>query len=359
MTVLDLLHHRSGISPEEDTRPEDDQKTLESTVLRVADSFGPAGDFTYTNVNYDATALIVERVSETPYETYVAENVFTPARMADAVVGWEGADHPEVAVGHYPWVALGYRPHDEYRPGTELGGAVTYANIDDMAAYVLAHLDGSLVSTEGAEILRRGPIVNEDFGLEYAGGLFHEPPGIEGAPDEFIDFATQWHDGASQTWRSDMWFVPELGLGMVILANGNDNIDPGWIGQLSDNAKLIMSGQEPADVVPTASPLERASKWLALGLVVAQVLLAVAWFATGGRRLIGWIALGVDLVMLAYLTLGPTLIGGGLPLSAIMENPDFEVLIWSAIVLLVWGAVRTVIMFRGRPARNDAVTADA
>lgn len=357
VTIEDLLHHSSGLPYYEAARTLDSSMdTLETTVLRLEPLFGRVDEFEYTNGAYDTLALVVQRVSGIPFEDYIADHVFDPVGMVGSVVGRSGADLDGAAVGHYEWLILGPRPAGGLEgPGEELGGQIMYSTARDLAAYVGAHMAGSLGPDE---ILYRGAVVSPDAAVEYAGGLWWEPP-WEGPLGDFADHPTSWHDGASPSFRSLISFTHDIDVGIVILANWNEDVGEEWIGPMSYNIRRIMSGMEPEEVHLPLDPFIRWSKWITLGIVVAQIALVAAVAPAVRRRrrgevvgVGGWVLVGlaslVDLVSVVFLVWVPPNVVG-VPLAEILELPDFGLLGRVMVVALGWAIVRTGLLL-WRPA---------
>ena len=188
ITLRDLLYHSAGIPQYEDAvSVSEDHDTLEATVLRLEPLFGQSDGFAYTNGAYDTLALVVERVSGLPFDEYVTANVFEPLGMDSSMVGDDGRDLPGAVDGYFKWVLLGYRPLEEFRPGTEVGSGKMWSSAEDMARYLMVHLNSGAVggtrvlSVEGLEMLHEGPVIDEAVGLaqgtglRYGGGLFIQP----------------------------------------------------------------------------------------------------------------------------------------------------------------------------------------
>ena len=369
VTVREVMHHRSGIPGELYPRP--DQHDLGATS-EVGPYLEAGADFVYTNLNYDLLALIVERVSGEQFADYVAEKVFGPLSMERSAVGTDRAQELNPTGGHYKWLLLGHRPLDMEVDHGQVGSAAMYSTAHDMANYLIAHMNGGvfegtrLVSEEAIATLHRAPADRIDG---YGGGLFVEPAGSFETPAALAGYKTVWHQGNSETFRSLMWMTLGPDIGMVILANGNDVIDGSWIGQLSDGARLLISGEEPTNVAATADFLTRWSKhiFLAIALIeLALVLLVIRTLRTlrRGQPLAAghWILLATATLIdvgagILVFVVTPSV--AEVPLAIVMEFPDYQILLTGIILLVAWGLIRTILagLWLSRSQRTDPSSA--
>lgn len=147
--------------------------------------------------------------------------------------------------------------------------------------------------------------------------------------------------------------LPEIGLGVVVLANGNDFTDETRIPQIRDNIILLLLGERPFEVTAVSDALTRWGKHLLALVVVGQVALAGLSAAPLGRlrqRLNlgrwGWSVLAaatvLDLVALA-LILFVIPRASGAPLQVTRSLPDFGPLIAAMMVGVGWGSLRTAL----------------
>ena len=96
ITVRQLLEHRSGLAnvtefPAWMKQAERSSSTRPLGTLRFAGSrpleFDPGSRFRYSNTNYIALGLVIEKVSGKPYEQYVKEEVFAPLSITAPRIG--------------------------------------------------------------------------------------------------------------------------------------------------------------------------------------------------------------------------------------------------------------------------------
>lgn len=104
VTIQHLLNHTSGIfnyakarnalSWERRYEPEEIWRYIRGKELL----FTPGSRYSYSNSNTLLLAMILEKVSKTPYREYVKQNILTPAGMKNT--GFEGEELPLLAQGH-------------------------------------------------------------------------------------------------------------------------------------------------------------------------------------------------------------------------------------------------------------------
>lgn len=371
VSVRDLAHHRSGLSRPVGVEPmvAPSGESLEDNVARLAPLLRSDAAVQYSNANYDALALIVERASNLSFEQYLQRFLFEPLAMDRTFMAKSRAADVGFARGHYHTLFLGYRRLDLFPPAGMAGSAGVFSSADDMTHLLIAHLNGGsfrgkqVLSQSAMEVLQTPP-AGAGRGPARVVGWVASPafPPSPATPDQLSNLDMLSHDGTWPTYRSVMWIVPEADVGFVVLANGNDVTDETLLPQLSRNVRLLLFDQDPLPVTPLSEPLRRWSKELLLVVVLGQVSLAVASIPIlvrlrrrtavplGGRLLLG-VATVVDIVAaVAVLWIIPNTAEA--PLSVAMSLPDLRLLIGAMIVAITWGIIRTVLIVHAAASRR-------
>lgn len=180
------------------------------------------------------------------YDRAMQELVFTPLQMKATTHDFKKAKRGDVAVPHSPDVdGKITRVHDDannmvigVRPA---GGAWSTAR--DVLKYVQMELDegklpgGATYIGKEALLARRAPQVAIGTDATYGMGLM---------VDTTHDVTVVHHGGDVFGFHSDMMWLPEHGVGAVVLTNG----DPGWLIRGSFRRKLLevlFDGRPEAD----------------------------------------------------------------------------------------------------------------
>ena len=180
------------------------------------------------------------------YDRAMQARVFEPLGMTSTTHDFDRAERGNAAAPHAPDVdgrmtsAVGQvnRSIIHVRPA---GGA--WSNIDDMLRYVSMELaegllpDGRRHVSRAALMARRAPQVHMSADVTYGMGLRTNT--AYGTP-------LIHHGGSMIGFYSDMMWLPEHGVGAVILANG----DPGWLIRAQFRRKLLevlFDGRAEAD----------------------------------------------------------------------------------------------------------------
>jgi hypothetical protein len=154
-----------------------------------------------------------------------------------------------------------------------------------------------------------------------------------------------------------MWMMPEVEVGFVVLANGNDITDESLLPQVAQGVKYLLFDLEPREITALSPLLLRWSKHLLLAVVVGQVLFAMAAgiFMTRilgshrpDRRAWGILVAAtiLDLVALAgILWIIPSV--GQAPLRVVLDQPDYRILIIGMAAGVGWGVIRTTLVATG------------
>jgi len=367
VTVRDLMHHRSGLTTYVGNEPWVGHlgSSLETNIERLGPLLEPDAPYTYSNANYDALALIVQRVSRTEFGDYVASHVFVPLGMGHSFVG-PNDGRQDVADGHYHWLGLGYRPFDQPTPRGLTGSATMYSTAEDLAHFLIAHLQDGLY--DGHRVVAGGSIeqlhspesleidLPADYPVDvgYAGGLVADASFGPDIDENLAGLVTLVHTGGAFGYRSVIWMMPQVDLGFVALTNGNNQADESWLPQVAQGVKYILFGFDPPDIEVRSPFLLRYGKQLLLALVAVQTILAgltIRAFRGDGRR---WfnraVIIAATIIDLAAFVLIIWVIPttGEAPLRVPLQLPDYRILILAMSAGVLWGIYRTYVVVKKR-----------
>jgi len=111
--------------------------------------FPPGTDFEYSNPAYNGLALVIEQVAGRRWQSFVADEIFRPAGMADSTI----TDGPEPSRG----VAHGYVLEDgtwteydygEYPTFAAAGNGGVWSSVEDLARYEQALANATFLSAK-------------------------------------------------------------------------------------------------------------------------------------------------------------------------------------------------------------------
>lgn len=374
VTLADLMTHRSGLTTYvgNERWASDPSAGLEEGLEEIgAQLESPSPPYQYSNTNYDLLALVTERASGQPFADYLDARVLEPLDMDDTFTGLP-EDGMAVAQGHYRWLLLGYRPFDQPAPLGLAGSAATYSTSEDLARFLIAHLNGGayegnrVLSAESIEELHRprdiGIDLPDDYPVDfgYAGGLVVDASFRLDQGEDLASMVTLRHDGGAHSYRSVIWMMPEAKLGFVVITNGNDQSDQTWLPQVAQGVKHVVFGLEPLEIVNGAALPQRYGKGALALLVIIQLALAAltirAMRGHGSRRsniAIFTAATVVDLVALATVFWVIPAVGEN-PLPVVLQAPDYRILVVLLSIGVLWGVYRTYFWLSKRPGKQPA-----
>ncbi|MGB3543752.1 serine hydrolase [Rubrivirga sp.] len=169
----------------------------------------PGAKWEYNNTGYGLLAIVVERVTGTPFQDWMRANVFEPLGMDHTVVR---TDRAEIVPGR----AMGYVPTDSgaWKEAIDIGGAMGDGGIYTTAGNLLRWMDTYRTASLGGENVRREmtteAVLTTGDSTGYGLGLFL---------DEFRGQRRISHSGADIAHRSSFTYFPEIESGVVVLTN--------------------------------------------------------------------------------------------------------------------------------------------
>lgn len=182
----------------------------------------------YSNLGYELLGEVIQRTGGLSYEDYLIENVFNPLHLTATYV------YPEEGI-HTPFSYNGKKEVLE-PPIRDAAAGLIHSNVLDMANYLMMYLNkgsiqGKVLASEESilqmETNQLNQIVLND-GADYGLGLYSKNFYYK-TPTDSIAVKIVGHGGDTYTFHADMKFIPELGVGVVILTNtvGGQSINAG------------------------------------------------------------------------------------------------------------------------------------
>ncbi|WP_052304953.1 serine hydrolase domain-containing protein [Stackebrandtia nassauensis] len=233
ITVEHLLTHTSGFDPDYGmlgksvTDAEELMSLRDSVVDYLPERVEPPGTvLAYDNYGVTLAGYIVERVSETPYDEYIRENVHKPLGMTGSTAT---QPHPDTIAKN---LATGYRldgdkqvttpPNFDPWTPTGPGHVVTAA---DMSRFMIDQLSNDSLLGEGIPENMMKQHHTSHAGMPGIGYVYEEQP-RNGQ-------RVLAKDGDGMGFHNDMILLPEHDLGIFFAVNGDggDGLDLAAIGE--------------------------------------------------------------------------------------------------------------------------------
>jgi CubicO group peptidase (beta-lactamase class C family) len=287
ITVRHLLHQASGMASKDtafEASDAQDPQALEDGVRALSASplaGEPGKAFHYASANFNILGLVVQTVSGQPFGDYMEQHVFGPLEMTHSHPTRAAARADNAAAGYHRWFGSFWLQGDVPAPTTGMPSSTMYASAEDLGHELTALLDGGRFGD--ARILRPDtvaamfePRVQVDGSKRYAMGWFIRPlvesadparPVPDAALPRLVEHQGEW--GNSHTYLA---MVPESGLGVALVINGNDTAAPSRLKAIDTNILRILYGQSPAPVAVQEDWLQRYSWAVSLGLLLAELL---------------------------------------------------------------------------------------
>jgi CubicO group peptidase (beta-lactamase class C family) len=114
VTIHDLLRHQSGLTS--NVGRDFEKISTEDFLEKVFNSkleFAPGTNGSYSNIGYSLLAMIVEKVSNQTYETYLYENLWKPAQMEMTGYTRPKFDANLISKGYYQNDSIWGKPTDK------------------------------------------------------------------------------------------------------------------------------------------------------------------------------------------------------------------------------------------------------
>jgi len=252
ITVRHLLNQTSGLSTAcgwiplsdfDDSSGAAERQARALSTLALSHPVGSA--FEYSNMNYNLLGLIVEAASGETYPTYIQNHIFAPLGMSHSYTSRDAAKENGLAMGHRYLFATPTAAGDLPVPSGSLPSGQLISSAEDMAHYLIAHLDGGrydngrILSPASIEELHRGVADADEMGVKagrYAMGWYDLDAG---------DTRLLWHTGVVPDFFAYMALLPEQKKGVAILINADHFMMVPVLTEVGMGVAALLADAEP------------------------------------------------------------------------------------------------------------------
>jgi len=193
--------------------------------------FAPGSRWEYSNSNYVALGRVIEVVSREPYQRYVRDHLFAPARMRESGFISQEATFSDMATGY--WRGLrGGRVVSAPEIGeswTRAAGDIV-ATVDDLARWDMALENGRVIARVDLHEMMSPAALSDGKKDDYGFGWWIDP---------VLGYTDVYHDGDTFGMSSSNNILPALHLDIIVLEN--ESMD-----KASDTARAILSALRPS-----------------------------------------------------------------------------------------------------------------
>jgi CubicO group peptidase (beta-lactamase class C family) len=227
----------------------------------------PVGSkFEYSNTNYNVLGLIVEAASGESYTEYIQNHIFNPLGMSHSHTSKAAALQNGLAIGHRYWFGHPFPAHNLPLPQGSLPSGQLVSSAEDMAHYLIAHLNGGrycgeqILSGAGIAEMHRPAVEIREMGTSF--GYY----GMGWVSQKIGETRIVWHSGIVPDFGAFMALVPGQKKGLVLLFNANHAMLKMTFDEVGLGAARRLAGELPS------SPRSGVTPWAMRGMLVIPIL---------------------------------------------------------------------------------------
>ena len=230
-SLLALTHGMAGAGPVV-FRTAFSGEFTRSDLLRLLQHHEPngsAGTFNYNNLGYNLVGLVLEAIYDQGWKEVVRDLVLDPLGMTRTTAYLSRLSQEALAMPHGAVPGEGFKRIRLAKDDSNLHAAGGhFATPGDLARYLAVHLGGGTI--DGARVLPSEPVLmtrQQQVEQDREFGPFHRFGwGIGWDLGSYEEDTLVHRFGAFEGYRSHMSFMPEHGLGVVVLVNGSGPASP-------------------------------------------------------------------------------------------------------------------------------------
>jgi CubicO group peptidase (beta-lactamase class C family) len=183
----------------------------------------PGAEWNYNNTGFVLLAEVIHRVSKTPFDQWMKENVFDPLGMDSTIVRM---DPNQIVVNSTQGYSMG--EDGNYMAANDLGGAAgaggIYTTLQDLSNWIRNYDQPKVGTKEMINQMMTPILLKDSSSTNYGLGLFIQ---------EYKGLKYVHHGGADVAHRSMLMYFPEIN-GAVITQSNNSAFDGSIANKIAD-----------------------------------------------------------------------------------------------------------------------------
>mgnify|MGYP000443875580 CR=1 FL=1 len=223
LTIRDLLAHRTGIARHDPIWIVKQEEKLDilKVLSHLESDCGLRQEYRYNNFMYAVAGMVIERVTKQSWEEAIASRILIPLEMMESNLCLEDLYRTENF--SYPHAEIAGKvveiPFRELRAINPAGGI--NCSILDLAKWVLAQLsDGAnLISKSTLQEMHTTHMPLSTIPMPF----YHEGCGLGWFTGKYYGYEWICHSGDIDGFASEVSFLPEEKIGIVILSNSGSD----------------------------------------------------------------------------------------------------------------------------------------
>lgn len=259
ITIRHLLTHTSGL-PRESAYPywTDYKFPSRSEMIKALEQqetiFPTETRVKYSNLGFVLAGEIVAEISGIPYSEFVSKNILEPLGMSSTTIYFQDKDRKRLAVGYGRRMENGGRAEMPFLNARAIAASANLTStVEDLAKFAsLQFREGHVVF--GSQILR-GTTLKEMHRVQWVNPNWKGGWGLGFTISRKEEKTVVGHAGWVAGYRSQLSFLPEDKIAVIVLTNADD-ADAGYFADqiLSMMLPYIRRATAPSMAVSIADP---------------------------------------------------------------------------------------------------------
>lgn len=269
--VKDLLYHTSGIPRELGMHEPSNETVIDtfySRLLKKVPENCRIGSYEYSNLNYQLLGLVIEKSTNKNYAEFLKAAILSPLEMYHTFASQKESEENGLIPSKQYLLYFPLLPKDiDYDDHIVPSGFIS-STAEDMCLFLRALMnakdssDFNIVNSDITNLLfKPGPAA----GTHYAMGW---------EVRDWKEFVRYKHDGLTQSYASSMLIMPELDIGLIVMANINNS--PATV-EMADGIMRIMTEKEAVSYSRTGFYLRNSLPLFALWIIIILFIRIKQW----------------------------------------------------------------------------------
>lgn len=249
ISLRHIVSHSTGLMPHSYSNMLDagvDYGNIKEKFNQIPTVCVPGECYGYQNVVFSLVGDVIEQRSGESYAHYLEDRIFKPLGMENASIGLDAYEQAESVTSPHRKVRGAWRPTSTNAAYYSVAPASGInASLMDMTQWLRANL-GGFPDVLPPELLAEmhSPVIDTPYGNYFNrwSGLEKAYYGIGWRVMDFRGTRVVHHGGGVRGYRSEMVFVPEANIGMVLMFNAESNLANDVVPNFLDDLLVLAVG---------------------------------------------------------------------------------------------------------------------